>query len=75
MAKVGIHPDYHKIIVVMTNGDKFETRSCYGKEGAELRLDVDVHNHPAWRDDNSQFVNTKNAQVSRFKKKFGDFNF
>ena len=31
--KEGIHPDYHTINVVMTDGTKFVTRSTYGKDG------------------------------------------
>ena len=32
--KEKIHPDYHKITVVMTDGTSFETKSTWGKEGA-----------------------------------------
>ena len=39
--KPGIHPEYHEINVVMTDGSTFKTRSCYGKEGDTLRLDID----------------------------------
>ena len=39
--KSGIHPDYHMITVEMTNGDKYQTRSTYGKEGDTLHLDID----------------------------------
>ena len=39
--KQDIHPDYHTITVVMTDGTTYQTRSTYGKEGAELHLDVD----------------------------------
>jgi len=41
MAKAGIHPDYHTITVVMTDGSRYETRSTWGKEGDVLTLDVD----------------------------------
>ena len=30
--KKNIHPNYHKIKVVMTDGTEFETRSTWGKE-------------------------------------------
>ena len=30
--KKNIHPDYHKIKVVMTDGSEFETKSTWGKE-------------------------------------------
>ena len=35
-----IHPDYHKITVLMTDGTAFETKSTWGKEGAQMRLDI-----------------------------------
>ena len=34
--KSGIHPDYHPITIVMTDGTKFVTRSTYGKAGDTL---------------------------------------
>ena len=34
--KSDIHPKYHMIKVVMTNGVEFMTRSTYGEEGATL---------------------------------------
>ena len=40
--KDGIHPDYHEITVVMTDGTSYQTRSTYGKAGDTLRLEVDV---------------------------------
>lgn len=48
MAKSGIHPDYHTITVVMTDGSRYETRSTWGKEGDVMTLDVDPKTHPAW---------------------------
>ncbi|MFM9890507.1 MAG: 50S ribosomal protein L31 [Rickettsiales bacterium] len=48
MAKAGIHPEYHDITVVMTDGTKFTTRSTYGKAGDVLQLDTDPKTHPAW---------------------------
>ena len=46
--KSDIHPNYHMIKVVMTNGVEFMTRSTYGEEGATLNLDIDPNTHPAW---------------------------
>jgi large subunit ribosomal protein L31 len=34
--KKGIHPEYHRIKVVMTDGTEFETYSTYGAEGDTL---------------------------------------
>jgi large subunit ribosomal protein L31 len=39
--KPGIHPEYHDINVIMTDGTEFKTRSCMGKAGDTLRLDID----------------------------------
>ena len=46
--KKKIHPNYHKIKVVMTDGSPFETMSTWGKEGDSLKLDIDSKSHPAW---------------------------
>ncbi len=46
--KPGVHPDYHEINVVMTDGTTFKTRSCWGKAGDTMRLDIDPKSHPAW---------------------------
>ena len=39
--KTDIHPDYHEIKVIMSDGSEFTTRSTYGAEGDSLRLDID----------------------------------
>ena len=65
--KQGIHPDYHKITVVMTDGTKYETRSCYGKEGDVLQLDVDPKTHPAWVGGTNL---RKTGQMEKFNSKF-----
>ena len=49
----------------------FETKSVWGKEGDTFRTDVDPTNHPAWKVDGGNVVNTKNAQIAKFKKKYG----
>jgi large subunit ribosomal protein L31 len=68
--KEGIHPDYHKITVVMTDGTKYETRSTWGKEGDVLQLDVDPKTHPAWVGG----VNLrKTGQLEKFENKFKNF--
>ena len=46
--KNDIHPDYHRITVVMTDGTEFVTYSTYGAEGDTLKLDIDPKTHPAW---------------------------
>ncbi|MBY0501939.1 MAG: 50S ribosomal protein L31 [Alphaproteobacteria bacterium] len=46
--KKDIHPNYHEITVIMTDGTEFKTRSTWGKPGDTLRLDIDPKSHPAW---------------------------
>ncbi len=68
--KKDIHPDYHTIKVVMTDGTEFETRSTYGSEGDTLRLEVDIKSHPAWTGGQQKI--SERGQMARFKAKFGD---
>ena len=70
--KASIHPDYHEITVVMTDGSSFQTRSTFGQAGATLRLDIDPKTHPAWT--GVQRVVDKGGRVSRFKDRFGGLN-
>tara|TARA_Y100001954_G_C15703469_1_gene549065 strand:- start:48 stop:329 length:282 start_codon:yes stop_codon:yes gene_type:complete len=69
--KKKIHPEYHEIKVVMTDGSEFKTRSTFGKPGETLKLDVDPISHPAWTGGNAQ-IREDAGQVARFKKKFGN---
>ena len=69
--KAGIHPDYHEITVVMTDGTEFKTRSTYGKEGDVLRLDIDAKSHPAWT--GVQRVVDRGGQMAKFRKRFEGF--
>lgn len=68
--KSDIHPDYHFIKVVMTDGSEYTTRSTYGKEGDTLQLDIDPRTHPAWTGGHQQLTD-RGGRVSRFKNKFG----
>tara|TARA_Y100001935_G_scaffold41907_1_gene33996 strand:- start:1315 stop:1536 length:222 start_codon:yes stop_codon:yes gene_type:complete len=69
--KKKIHPNYHSIKVIMTDGTEFQTMSTWGKEGDTLKLDVDPISHPAWTGGNAQ-IREDVGQVARFKKKFGN---
>jgi large subunit ribosomal protein L31 len=69
--KSDIHPDYHEITVVMTDGSSFQTRSTYGKAGDTLHLDVDSKSHPAWTGGNVQLV--ERGQVEKFNRRFQNF--
>lgn len=71
--KKDIHPDYHMINVIMTNGTQFTTKSTWGKEGDTMNLDVDPNSHPAWTGSGQRIVDTA-GQISKFSKRFGDFS-
>lgn len=66
--KKDIHPEYHEITVVMTDGTEFKTRSTYGEPGDTLRLDIDPKTHPAWTGQH-RLVDT-GGQVAKFNKRY-----
>lgn len=68
--KKDIHPNYHTITVVMTDGSEFQTRSTYGKEGDRMTLDIDPLVHPAWTGNMHQRLNENAGSVARFQKRF-----
>ena len=39
--KKDIHPDYHEIKVVMTDGTEFQTRSTWGEPGDTMKLGIE----------------------------------
>jgi large subunit ribosomal protein L31 len=72
--KADIHPNYHFIKVVMTDGTDYMTRSTYGKEGDTMNLDIDPKTHPAWTG-GSQTLMDRGGRLSRFNSKFGGISF
>ncbi len=69
--KKDIHPDYHEITVVMTDGSEFKTKSTMGKAGDTVRLDVDPLVHPAWTGIH-RLIDT-GGQLAKFNKRFAGF--
>ena len=70
--KKDVHPNYHEINVVMTDGTTFITRSTWGEPGDTMTLDVDPKSHPAWTGGHQKLVDT-GGQVAKFKKRFEGF--
>ena len=70
--KADIHPDYHTIKVIMTDGTEFETRSTWGKPGDTMHLDIDPKSHPAWTGGQQHLID-RGGRLSRFQKKFSGF--
>jgi large subunit ribosomal protein L31 len=71
MMKSKIHPDYHEITVVMTDGSEYKTRSTWGKPGGSLRLDIDPKTHPAWT--GVHRLSDSGGQLAKFNKRFKGF--
>ncbi|MEX5727469.1 large subunit ribosomal protein L31 [Rhodovulum iodosum] len=72
--KKDTHPDYHLIDVKLTDGTVVQMKSCYGKEGDQLSLDIDPSVHPAWTGGSSRLMDT-GGRVSKFKKKYEGLGF
>lgn len=66
--KKDIHPDYHDITVIMTDGTEYTTRSTMGKKGDSIRLDVDPKTHPAWT--GVHRLLDSGGQLAKFNKRF-----
>jgi large subunit ribosomal protein L31 len=67
--RADIHPKYHTITVVMTDGTEFNTRTTWGNPGDTLRLDIDPKSHPAWTGGQQHLID-RGGRLSRFQKKF-----
>jgi large subunit ribosomal protein L31 len=67
--KKDIHPEYHEINVVMTDGTSYTTRSTWGAPGDTMKLDIDSKSHPAWTGGSQRLVDT-GGQVAKFNKRF-----
>lgn len=69
--KKDIHPDYHDITIVMTDGTTYQTRSTWGKPGDTMKLDIDPKTHPAWTGIH-RLMDT-GGQLAKFNKRFASF--
>jgi large subunit ribosomal protein L31 len=65
--KAEIHPNYHMITVVMTDGTEYQTRSTWGKQGDKLNLDIDSKSHPAWIGGSQQLLDRGGLPQERLK--------
>ena len=64
----GIHPDYHEINVIMTDGTSVHHAVVLRQARRHLRLDIDPKSHPAWT--GVQRIMDTGGQVAKFNKKF-----
>lgn len=63
--KKGIHPYYHVVEIVMTDGSTFKTRSCYKAD--RMVLDIDSKSHPFYT--GKQVLVDTAGRVDRFQKR------
>jgi large subunit ribosomal protein L31 len=70
--KEKIHPDYHEINVVMTDGTKYTTNSTWGKAGDTMTLEIDPKSHPAWT--GVHRLLDSGGQLAKFNKRFSGLN-
>ena len=68
--KKKIHPDYHEINVIMTDGSTFKTKSTWGKKSDTLKLDIDPKSHYAWTGGSQKILDK--GRVSKYNKKFSN---
>lgn len=64
--KKGIHPAYHTVEIVMTDGTTYKTRSCYKSD--KMVLEIDSKSHPFYTG-KQKLVDTA-GRVDRFNKRF-----
>ena len=69
LMKKDIHPSYHEITLILTDGEKRTIRSTYGKPGDTIQLDIDPKSHPAWTGQQRTF--DKGGKIERFKDRYG----
>ena len=63
--KKGIHPNYHVVEIVMTDGSTFKTRSCYKSD--RMVLEIDSKSHPFFT--GKQMLVDTAGRVDRFNKR------
>lgn len=66
--KKGLHPEYKKLTVTLTDGSTMETRSTLDAD--TLKTEVDAQNHPFYTG-KRQFVDTA-GRVEKFRRRYGD---
>lgn len=68
-----IHPNYHDIVIEMTDGSQFKTRSTWGKPDALMKLEIDRLKHSAWTGGKTMLLDS--GQVEKFKNKYRSMSF
>ena len=64
--KKNLHPYYHQVEIVMTDGTIYHTRSCYKSD--RMVLEIDSKSHPLFT--GKQMLVDTAGRVERFNKRF-----
>jgi len=67
--KKDIHPNYHFVKVVMTDGVEYMTRTTYGDADGRIQLVIDSKNHPAYTGERK--VLDSMGRMEKFNAKYG----
>jgi len=70
--KQNLHPDYHFVNVVMTDGTQYTTRTTWGEAEGRLQLVIDSKNHPAYTGERK--VLDSMGRMEKFMNKYGSTN-
>ena len=67
--KKDLHPHYHCVKVVMTDGTEFVTRTTWGDQDDRLQLVIDSKNHPAYTGERK--ILDSMGRMEKFANKYG----
>ncbi|PZP39777.1 MAG: 50S ribosomal protein L31 [Pseudomonas fluorescens] len=67
--KKDLHPGYHFVKVVMTDGTEYMTRTTWGEANGRLQLVIDSKNHPAYTGERK--ILDSMGRMEKFRAKYG----
>jgi large subunit ribosomal protein L31 len=67
--KKDLHPAYHPVELVMTDGSKHILRTTWGEPNARLQLVIDSKNHPAYTGERKMLDSV--GRIEKFNRKYG----
>lgn len=67
--KRDIHPEYHFVTVVQTDGTEYVTRTTGGEPDGRLQLVIDPKNHPAYTGERK--ILDSMGRMEKFMNKYG----
>jgi large subunit ribosomal protein L31 len=68
--KKGIHPEYHDVLIIMTDGASYKIKYTPRKKKPLWKLDMDTKSHAFWSAESSLNLIDSAGQKAKFKKRF-----